>query len=188
MSTIFILLIIIAIIVFLVVVLYNRIIGLRNTREKSFADIDVQLKQRHDLIPQLVEAVKAYMGHENSTLIELTKARSEAVNAQSIDEKIAAENKVENTLRKIKVSVEAYPDLKASTNFLQLQNEIADIENKLAASRRYFNSTTREYNTAIEVFPANLIAGMFGFRREVMYDLGTNQREQLEERPKLDFN
>jgi len=168
--------------------LYNRLVSYRNTRENAFADIDVQLKQRHDLIPQLVEAVKGYMKHENETLVQLTKARTEALRATTIDEKIEAENKVSSALNGLKVSVEAYPDLKASTNFLQLQGEIADVENKLAASRRYFNSATKEYNNAVETFPANIVSGMFGFRREKMFDLGDSQRAQLDQAPKISFN
>ncbi len=166
---------------------YNRLVRFRNNRENAFADIDVQLKQRHDLIPQLVEAVKGYMKHEGETLKSITQARSAAMSAQSIDQKIAAENQLSAALRGLTVSVEAYPDLKANTSFMQLQEEMADIENKLAAVRRYFNSATKEYNNAVETFPANLIAGMFGFRRETMFDLGNQQRAQLDEAPKINF-
>lgn len=173
--------------VFYAISLYNRLVSYRNTRENAFADIDVQLKQRHDLIPQLVEAVRGYMKHENETLVELTKARTAALAANTIDEKIEAENRVSAALSGFKVSVEAYPDLKASTNFLQLQGEIADVENKLAASRRYFNSATKEYNNAVETFPANIVSGMFGFRREKMFDLGDSQRAQLDQAPKISF-
>ncbi len=168
--------------------LYNRLVKYRNTRENAFADIDVQLKQRHDLIPQLVEAVKGYMKHENETLVELTKARTAALAAQTIDDKIDAENRLSAALNGLKVSVEAYPDLKASQNFMHLQGEIGDVENKLAASRRFFNSATKEYNNAVETFPANIISGMFGFRREKMFDLGEQQRVQLEQAPTLGFN
>jgi LemA protein len=167
--------------------IYNRLVRLRNTRENAFADIDVQLKQRHDLIPQLVETVKGYMKHESETLTKITEARTAALSAQGIDQKIAAENQLSNALSGLRVSVEAYPDLKASANFMQLQEEMADIENKLAASRRYFNSTTKELNTSVESFPANLLAGMFGFRRETMFDVGEQQRAVLEEAPKVSF-
>lgn len=167
--------------------IYNRLVRLRNTRENAFADIDVQLKQRHDLIPQLVESVKGYMKHESETLSKITEARTAALSAQGIDQKIAAENQLSSALSGLRVSVEAYPDLKASANFMQLQEEMADIENKLAASRRYFNSTTKELNTSVESFPANLLAGMFGFRRETMFDVGEQQRAVLEEAPKVSF-
>ena len=184
------LIIIIAIIVVLVVFFmstYNGLVKLRNNRENAFADIDVQLKQRHDLIPQLVETVKGYMKHESETLIKLTQARAAAISAKDIDRKIEAENQLSSALNGLRVSVEAYPDLKAGTNFMQLQEEMADIENKLAAVRRYFNSATKEYNNAVEVFPANLVAGMFGFRREKMFDVGEQQRVQLDTPPSISF-
>jgi len=184
-------LIIIGVVVLLLIIflvsLYNRLVKYRNTRENAFADIDVQLKQRHDLIPQLVEAVKGYMKHENQTLMDLTAARSAAISAKTIDEKIAAENHLSSALSGLKIAVEAYPDLKASQNFMQLQEEIADIENKLAAARRYFNSATKEYNNAVEVFPANIVAGMFNFRRETMFDVGETQRVVLDKAPEIKF-
>ena len=166
---------------------YNLFVRLKNTRENAFADIDVQLKQRHDLIPQLVATVKGYASHEKETLDRVVSARSGAVNARSIDEKIVAENVLSSALAGLKVTVEAYPDLKANTNFMHLQGEISDIENKLAAVRRFFNSATKELNTAIEMFPANIIAGMFGFRKEMMFDLGTAERKIMEQAPQISF-
>ena len=166
--------------------LYNRLVKLRNNRENAFADIDVQLKQRLDLIPQLVEAVKAYMKHESTVLTDITNARAMALQANGINEKIAADAGMTSALQGLRVAVEAYPDLKASQNFIQLQEEISDIENKLAAARRFFNSATRELNNAVETFPSNLLAGMFGFKREAMYDLGAD-RTRAEETPTLKF-
>jgi LemA protein len=180
-------LIILAVLVFLVIGLYNRLVKLRNRRENAFADIDVQLKQRLDLIPQLVDAVKAYMKHESSVLTDITNARANALQAKTINEKIAAENQLSSALQGLQVAVEAYPDLKASQNFIQLQEEISDIENKLAAARRFFNSATKELNNAVQTFPSNILAGMFGFQREPMFDLGTDQRTKAEEAPKLNF-
>jgi len=180
-------LIVLLVLVFLTIILYNRLVKLRNNRENAFADIDVQLKQRLDLIPQLVEAVKAYMKHESTVLTDITNARANALQAKTINEKIAAETQLSNALQGLKVAVEAYPDLKASQNFIQLQEEIADIENKLAAARRFFNSVTRELNNAVETFPSNLLAGMFGFKREPMFILDTDQRAKSEEAPKLNF-
>jgi len=180
-------LIILAVLVIFVIFLYNRLIKLRNNRENAFADVDVQLKQRLDLIPQLVESVKAYMKHESTVLTDLTNARANAIKATSIEEKIAAEGQLASALQGLKVAVEAYPDLKASQNFIQLQEEISDIENKLAAARRFFNSATKELNIAIETFPSNLIASRFGFKRETMFDLGSDQRSKVEEAPKLNF-
>ena len=139
---------IIFLLILMAVSIYNRLVRLRNNREQAFADIDVQLKQRHDLIPQLVDSVKGYMGHERGVLTDITEARANAMKATTINEKIAAENKLSTALDGLKVSVEAYPDLKASQNFMDLQNEISDIENKLAAARRFFNSATKELNVA----------------------------------------
>ena len=180
------LLFIIVALALLAVGLYNRLVKLRNSRENAFADIDVQLKQRLDLVPQLVEAVKAYMKHESTVLTEITKARASAIEAKGIDEKIAADGRLSSALQGLRVAVEAYPELKASQNFMQLQGEISDIENKLAAARRFFNSATKELNNAVETFPSNLLAGMFGFKRETMYDLGET-RTKAEEAPKLNF-
>jgi LemA protein len=177
---------IIVILILMAVSLYNRLVRLRNNREQAFADVDVQLKQRHDLIPQLVDSVKGYMGHERGVLTEITEARSNAMKASTINEKIAAENKLSTALDGLKVSLEAYPDLKASQNFMDLQNEISDVENKIAAARRFFNSATKELNVATELFPSNLIATLFNFKREPMFELG-DQRAAAEQPPKIQF-
>ena len=153
------------------VTIYNRLVKLRNNRENAFADIDVQLKQRHDLVPQLVATVKGYAAHEQETLEKVIAARNGAVNASTINDK---------------VTLEAYPDLKANQNFMHLQEEISDVENKLAAVRRYFNSATKELNNAVETFPSNIFAGMFGFRKEMMFDLG-EQRQTLDRAPEIKF-
>jgi LemA protein len=170
-----------------IISLYNGLVRLRNRRQNAFADIDVQLRQRHDLIPQLVDTVKGYASHEKELLMKVTEARTAAMSAQSIDDKIVAEQQLSNALAGLKVQVEAYPDLKANQNFLQLQEELSDIENKLAASRRFFNGATTEYNNSVESFPSNLIARNFGFQREIMFDLGTDTRKQMEEPPKIQF-
>jgi LemA protein len=183
------LLIIIGIIVVLgliAVSLYNRLVRLRNNRENAFADIDVQLKQRHDLVPQLVETVRGYAAHEKETLQRVINARNGAVSAQTINDKIVAENALSSALAGMRITLEAYPDLKANQNFLQLQEEIADLENKLSAVRRYFNSATKELNNAVQTFPSNIIAGMSGFHKEMMFDLG-EQRSTYEEAPKIQF-
>ena len=178
---------VIAIITIYVITAYNRLVALRNNREQSFADIDVQLKQRHDLIPQLVSAVKGYMKHEDRVLTQVTEARAGAMKAKTVNEKIVAEASLGAALGGFNLAVEAYPDLKASQNFMQLQTEISDIENKLAAARRFFNSTTTELNKSVQMFPSNIIANMFGFPKEPMFDLGTDKREQLDEAPKIDI-
>ncbi len=186
MGVLLVILAIIAVLVLMAISLYNRLVRLRNNREQAFADVDVQLKQRHDLIPALVEAVKGYMGHERGVLTDVTEARTNAMKATTINEKIAAETRLSNALEGLKVSVEAYPDLKASQNFLDLQNEISDVENKIAAARRFFNSATKELNVATEMFPSNLIATMFNFKREPMFDLG-EKRAIIEEPPEIKF-
>ncbi len=172
--------------VILVISIYNRLVSLRNRRENAFADIDVQLRQRHDLIPQLLNTVKGYMNHESETLQRVTEARSKAMGASSIDGKIAAENELTGALRGLNIQVEAYPDLKANQNFMHFQTEISDIENKLAAARRFFNSATKELNTEIQKFPAVLFSGMFGFTTSPMFDLGT-ERTTMEKPPEIKF-
>lgn len=180
-------LVVIGIIVLWMVSLYNRLVSLRNRRQNAFADIDVQLRQRHDLVPQIVESVKGYAGHEREVLQKITEARAGAMAARSIEDKISAEQQLTSALQGLKVQVEAYPDLKANKNFLQLQEELSDIENKLAASRRFFNGATTEYNNAVETFPSNMIAGNFGFKREILFDLGTERRQGMEEPPSIKF-
>ena len=179
---------IILIIVIWVVSLYNGLVRLRNRRQNAFADIDVQLRQRHDLVPQIVETVKGYATHEREVFLKVTEARTAAMSATSIDDKIKAETQLTTALQGLKVQVEAYPELKANQNFLQLQEELSDIENKLAAARRFFNGTTTEYNNAVESFPGNLIARNFGFHREIFFDLGTEDRKVMEEPPKISFS
>ena len=167
--------------------IYNNLVRLRNNRENAFANIDVQLKQRHDLVQQLVATVKGYATHEKEVLEKVTNARAAAMSANTINDKIQAENALSSALAGLKVSVEAYPDLKANQNFLQLQNEIADIENKLAAVRRFFNSATRELNNAVQTFPSNILAGMFGFTKQPMFEVSTEERTQLDKAPEINF-
>ena len=186
MNVTFFLIVSIALIVLLFISFYNRLVKFRNNRENAFADIDVQLKQRSDLIPNLVNTVKGYATHEKDTFERVTNARNQTVAATSINDKIAADNALTSALSGLRVTLEAYPDLKANQNFLQLQQEISDLENKLAAVRRYFNSATKEYNNKVQTFPSNVIASMFGFKKEVMYDLGA-ERVVLEKAPEVKF-
>lgn len=187
MSALLILIVVVVILAFILVGIYNNLVGLRNNRENAFANIDVQLKQRYDLIPQLVATVKGYAEHEKGLLESITMARSAAMNATSINDKIQAENALSSALAGLKVAVEAYPDLKANQNFLQLQGEISDIENKLAATRRFFNSATKELNTAVQTFPAVLFAGMFGFHKEPMFEIPATERAQYDKAPEIKF-
>ena len=185
--TLIIVLVVVVLLALYLISLYNGFVKLRNNRENAFANIDVQLKQRHDLIPQLVASVKGYADHEKGLLENVTKARTAAMSANTIDEKIKAEGQLSAALNGLKVAVEAYPELKANQNFLQLQGEIADIENKLAATRRFFNSATKEFNNAVETFPGNIFAGMFGFKREIMFEIADVERAQYDKAPEIKF-
>lgn len=177
----------IILIVLWIVSIYNRLVALRNNREQAFADIDVQLQQRHDLIPQLVASVKGYMQHEEGVLTKVTQTRQNAINANGINEKITAENELSGALNGLKIQVEAYPELKANQNFIQLQNEISDVENKLAASRRFFNSSTKELNTSVQKFPNNLLSGMFGFSMQPLFEISSTERATVSKAPKIEF-
>ncbi len=187
MSTTLIVIIVAIVVVLFLIGMYNNLVKLRNNRENAFANIDVQLKQRYDLIPQLVSTVKGYATHERELLEKVTAARTAAMSATGINDKIQAENALSSALAGLKVSVEAYPDLKANQNFLQLQAELSDIENKLAATRRFFNSATKELNNAVQTFPANLIAGMFGFHKEPMFEIPREERAAYDKAPEIKF-
>ena len=185
--TLIIILVVVVLLVLGCIGIYNNLVKLRNNRENAFANIDVQLKQRHDLIPQLVATVKGYAQHEKELLERVTQARAAAMGATSINDKIQAENALSSALAGLKVSVEAYPELKANQNFLQLQSELADIENKLAAVRRYFNSATKELNNGVQQFPAVLFAGMFGFHQEPMFEVPQEERAAVQKAPEVKF-
>ena len=177
---------VIVVLVLWAITIYNGLVALRQRANQAFADIDVQLKQRHDLIPNLVETVKGYASHERGTLEAVVQARNAAIAAPGVEQKVAAENMLTGALRQLFALSEAYPDLKANTNFQQLQMELSDIENKLAASRRFFNNAVQEYNTGIEQFPAALFAATFGFQHRTFFDLGES-RPQLEQAPSVKF-
>jgi LemA protein len=170
-----------------IIAVYNGLVAMRQRVNQSFADIDVQLKQRHDLIPNQVETVKGYATHERGTLEAVVQARNAAIAAPGIDQKVAAENMLTGALRQLFALSEAYPNLKANENFQQLQMQLADIENKLAAARRFFNNAVQEYNTGIQQFPAALFAGSFGFQPHTFFDLGGETRGQLEQAPSVKF-
>src|SRR5271166_5398161 len=183
-------LIVLAIIVVLVlwaIGIYNGLVSMRQRVNQAFADVDVQLRQRHDLIPNLVETVKGYAAHERGTLDEVVRARNAAVAAQGTPQQAAAENQLSGALRQLFALSEAYPDLKASANFQQLQSELSDIENKIAAARRFFNNSVQEYNTGIQKFPAVLLAPTLGFTPKDFFDVGAEQRKELEQAPQVKF-
>ena len=167
-----IILVIVIVLVAMLVGTYNRLVALRQNANSAFADIDVQLKQRQDLVPNLVETVKGYAAHERGTLDEVTAARAAAASAGSVEGKVAAENALTGALGRLFAVAEAYPDLKANQNFLQLQGQLADIENKLAAARRFFNNAVAEFNAQAQRFPAVLFAAAMGFTQRAFFDLG----------------
>ena len=177
---------VIVVIVLWAITVYNGLVAMRQRVGQAFADIDVQLKQRHDLIPNLVETVKGYAEHERGTLEAVIQARNTAMAAQGPAQQAAAENMLSGTLRQLFALSEAYPDLKANANFQQLQAELTDIENKLAAARRFFNNAVQEYNTGIQQFPAALFAGMFGFGPREFFDVG-EERKVLDQAPQVKF-
>ena len=178
---------VILIVIFWYITANNSLVALKNNRENAFADIDVQLKQRHDLIPQLLGAVKGYMNHESGVLTRVTEARQKAVSAKSINEKVIAENELGAAMGALNIQIEAYPALKANTNVMHLQTEIADIENKLAAVRRFFNSATKELNNAIEQIPSNIVAGFKNMTIQPMFDLGSKNRTMMDKAPEVKF-
>ena len=185
-----ILLIVVVVLAVLMIGIYNRLVALRQNCNQAFADIDVQLRQRHDLIPNLVETVKGYAAHESGTLEAVTAARTAAVSAEKTGDPkamAAAEGVLGQALGRLIALSEAYPDLKANQNFLKLQDELSDIENKLAAARRFFNNAVGEYNTGREQFPASAMAGMFGFGPRDFFDLG-QERAAVSEAPQVKFS
>ena len=167
--------------------LYNRLVALRQNRNNAYADIDVQLKQRFDLIPNLVETVKGYAGHEKEVFEKVTKMRAKVSDANTPAERLNAEQSLGKAMLNVMAVAENYPELKADQNFQQLMAELSDIENKIAAARRFFNNATSEYNTSIQQFPANLIAGPFGFKAEEFYEVDESEREAMQKAPDVKF-
>jgi LemA protein len=177
---------VIVVLVLWIIMIYNQLVAMRQRVGQAFADVDVQLKQRHDLIPNLVETVKGYAAHERGTLEEVVKARNAAMTAQGPAQQAQAENQLSGALRQLFALSEAYPDLKANQNFQQLQSELSDIENKIAAARRFFNNAVQEYNTGIQQFPAALFAASLGFSQRTFFDVG-EERAVVEKAPQVKF-
>ena len=187
MSTTWIVVIVVAIVLVFLVTIYNRLVALRQSYKNAYADIDVQMKQRHDLIPNLVETVKGYAAHESGVLEKVTEARSAAMRAGTVQEKGQAESMLSAALGRVFAVAEAYPQLKANDNFRQLQSELEEIENKIAAARRFYNNAVAEYNTHIQQFPAALIAGATGFTPAEMWALDATEKAAASEPPKVSF-
>lgn len=189
MLPIYIVLGVIALIIIMLILIYNGLVAKRQTVNEAFSGIDVQLKLRRELVPNLVETVKGYAAHEKSTLDAVIAARNTATSAatQGPAAMGAAEGALSGALGKLFALAESYPDLKASANFLQLQTELSSIEDKVAASRRFYNSSVNEYNTAVEQFPASMIAGATGFTKREMFDVGETERASLNVAPSVKF-
>jgi LemA protein len=166
---------------------YNGLVSLRQRTRQAFSDVDVQLKQRHDLVPNLVETVKGYATHEKETLENVIRARNAAVTAQGPAAQAAAEGQLQGALRQLFALAEAYPDLKANQNFQQLHSELSDLENKIAAARRFFNNTVAEYNATRESFPAALFAASMGFAPESFFNLDETERKAVSTAPQVKF-
>jgi LemA protein len=165
-------------IIFFGVSIYNKLIRLRNTVKSSWSDIDVQLKKRYDLVPNLVETVKGYASHERGVFENVTKARSTAMQASSPAEKAKAENMFRETLKSLFAVAEAYPDLKANANFMQLQSQLKELEDNIEYARRYYNAVVRDFNILIESFPSNIIATSFNFKQEEFFELEAPEVER----------
>lgn len=161
-----------------VIVTYNKLIRLKNTVKSSWSDIDVQLKKRYDLVPNLVETVKGYASHEKSVFERVTEARSMAMRASSPADKAKAENMLTDTLKTLFALSEAYPELRANANFMQLQSQLKEIEDNIEYSRRYYNAVVRDFNIIVESFPSNIIASMFAFKQEEFFELESPEVER----------
>lgn len=173
-----IILIILAILVIAVVTIYNKLIRLRNTVKSSWSDIDVQCKKRYDLVPNLVETVKGYASHEKTVFEKVTEARAMAMQANSPAEMAKAENMIRDTLKSLFAVAEAYPELKANANFMQLQTQLQELENNIEYARRYYNAVVRDFNALIESFPSNLIASQFNFKQAELFQLEAPEAER----------
>ncbi len=174
-------------VVLFVISIYNRIITLVQARKTALSDIDVQLKMRHDLIPNLVETVKGYAAHEKGVFENVTAARASAMQGGSVADRAKAEGALSGAMMNLMAVAENYPQLKADANFRQLQSDLSDIENKIAASRRFYNNATSEYNTAIKQFPAVLLSGALGFHEEAFFEVDEAEKKAVQDAPKVSF-
>lgn len=185
MTVLLILIIFVVVIGFYLVSLYNSLIGLRNRVKNAWSQIDVQLKRRHDLIPNLIETVKGYMTHERQIMENITKYRSQAMEANTVGEKAQAEGLLSGALGQLRVQVENYPDLKANQNFLALQEELTSTENKISFARQSYNDQVLFYNNKIQMFPSNIVAGMFSFKEEEFFEIEDQKEKEV---PKVSFS
>jgi len=177
---------IVAVIILSAIIIYNSLVTLKTRSEEAWSDIGVQLKRRYDLIPNLVSSVKSYAKHEKGVFEEVTKARANAMDAGTINDKVKAENELSKTLKSIFAVAENYPQLKANENYLNLQEELTDTENKIEASRRFYNANVRDYNIKIKSFPSNVFAGMFHFQAKQLFEVEASQKKAIETAPKVE--
>lgn len=182
-----IIIVIVAIIVLWAILAFNKLVRMKNRAAEAWSDIDVQLKRRYDLIPNLVNTVKGYAAHESSAFENVTKARAAAMGASSLADKSVAEGALANSLKSVFAIAEAYPDLKANQNFLSLQSELTDTEDKIQAARRFYNGNVRDFNTAIQVFPGSLIAGPFHFSAMEFFQLDAAEASAAKDPVKVQF-
>jgi len=171
MTFLYIIIAIVIVVFFWAIGIFNSLIRLKNRTDEAWSDIDVQLKRRHDLIPNLIETVKGYAAHEKQAFESVTNARAKAISAQGMAEKAKAEDALSGTLKTLFAVAEAYPELKANTNFLQLQTELSDTENKIQAARRFYNGNVRDLNIRIESFPSNVVAKMLNFQKREFFEV-----------------
>jgi LemA protein len=179
MNSTLIILIVVGLFVLYVIALFNSLVSLRNRVSEAWSDIDVQLKRRYDLIPNLISTVKGYAAHESGVFERVTAARAAAMQAGSAADKAQAENMLSDTLKSLFAVAEAYPDLKANQNFLELQRELSDTENKIQAARRFYNGNVLSLNNKIDMFPSNIIAGMFGFAKREFFEVADGEKENV---------
>lgn len=184
MTVVWVLIAVVAILIIWAIAVYNRLISLNIRCDEAMSDIEVQMKRRYDLIPNLVETVKGYASHEKGVFENVTKARSEAISAKGLNEKAEAENQLSSALKSVFAVAENYPELKANENFAQLQSELTDTEDKIQASRRFYNANVRDFNIAIQVFPSSIVAGMKGYKPRELFDADDAVKEPV----KVDFN
>ena len=187
MTAIYIVLGILGVLVLAVIIIYNGLVRARNRKEEAWSDIDVQLKRRYDLIPNLISTVKGYAKHEKETFERVTEMRTKALQASGVHEQGMAENMLTDALKSIFAVAENYPQLQASQNFMELQRELSDTENKIQAARRFYNSTVQELNTALQVFPQNVIASMFSFKEEEFFEIDESEKEAAQKPVEVKF-
>lgn len=187
MIVLWIIIAIVVIVLLWLIFAYNSLISLRNRAKEAWSDITVQTKRRYDLIPNLVESVKGYAKHESKVFTEVTKARTEAMDAKGMGEKLKAENNLTEALKSVFAVAENYPQLRASENFSKLQDELSETENRIEASRRYYNGSVRDLNTKIEVFPTNIFAQKLGFTQMELFDVAGSEKAAVAEAPKVNF-